>query len=249
MEYLFANSATPSGHSVHPWMNLKANSVMTNNLQLVYDGDTAPSVNGIPGARDLVVRYRNNLEPAATMSCLLPENQTNVMQPILHSTIPNDVTATSVASNPLRITPLAESSVYLGFRFMRTNSEITGSVAVSIDFNVFRMEQSAASIPPGQPLLFNIQAFSAYQSDFSDEVALTGDLGSDRMYIQASGFGTTTPTNRQLCRFVIEVPASPINTNNPVYIRFKIGRNMSTTDFTTIWWDGVTLSATYVDYE
>lgn len=247
VEYFMKTAPPPSDQGeLYDWMEVRADTVKTRNLQLVSDSGPIPSISGLPGSRLLFIRYRNDFSPNTNIPCTLPANEYNIYHEILHHNAPNDITVTPFSTNGARLGHLPGGESFLSLEFHQPPKCTWGFMVVTIDFLISSLEQLSNSIPNGQQILFNILAFQASQPDFSDESPLGSDDASDRLLIAVNP--GSTETNKQICRFLISTPENDTATQVDYYVRFKICRyTQGTTDDSLIMWNQVTLMAQSFD--
>ena len=238
VEYFFENAPPPSDQGeLYDWMFIKAKSIKTNSFTLMADSGVQPTFSGLPSSRMFIARYRDNTSPPpAPLLTALPANEAKILHPIFAQ--PNLVTTTQFSSNGARIGHIPGLTEWVNFEFHQPPSAPSGMMNASIDFSVWTARQDAGSIPVGESIQFNVQCFQATLPDFSDEFPLALDTGSDRMFITM----TTYAGDKQTCHFAIASPANATAVTQSYFVRFKISREISTVDQTSLFFDQVTLT-------
>lgn len=246
VEYLLT-SMSPPDSELYPWMSVRATEVKTAHLSLISETPELPTLAGFPSSRLLVVRFRDNRAPGNNMQCNIPEVETGLYHDMLNEANPGDITFTDLVSNGTRLGHETDIVQNLAFDFHQTSRVTGGMMHITLDFLVYGLEQNASSLPNGTSVGFTVQMFYARMANFADEIPIPGDLGNDRMFIEVSGSGATS-TNKHTLHFVTGTPPNTFTNVDDYFIRFKIARDLSTTDASTIWINEVTLTATSFDY-
>lgn len=252
VEYFMRTANPPVDQgNLYDWMEVRAQIVKTNQLQLIPDNDGAnPYAIGLPGSRMLFIKYRCEDNPGQQLICMVPGNESGAYNPMLLTSQGGSITPYSSSSNGNRIQPLTDTQQnmqYLAFKTIQPTTTMVSYLTINIDFNYSKVNQT--SLPAGSVLMFNVQLFRARHPDFSDEEPDLGGLQSDRFNLILNApdpTDTITPTNKQVCRFTTTCSYLPPD-QTTTYFRFKISRSTSTSDATKMLLDQITLTAVLFD--
>lgn len=251
VEYFMKTANPPADQGqLYDWMEVRADTIKTRSLTLVPESDDASTLVGFPSARTLIVRHRSNVAfPNNMFPCTLPNGEAGIYHGIIDEGNINlgQIDTTNLVSNGTRLGWTSGDQQYLQFEFHQPAKTVGGMMFITLDFLIFGLQQQSNSLPAGTTLRFTVQMFQATNSDFSNEIPVPGDFGNDHMLVQVSG-SVETATNKQSLHFVIGTPPNTSSSQLDYYMRFKIARNVSTTDVSTLWIDQITLNANSFDY-
>lgn len=238
----------PDQGQLYDWMTVRSDSIKTRSLQFITDTGDAPVLIGFPSARTLIVRYRSNVAPPNNMfPCTIPDSEAGIYNGMINEGNIGQVVTTNQVSNGTRLGWSQGDQQYLQFEFHQPAKSVGGMMYITLDFLIFGLQQQANSLPSGTTLRFTVQMFHASLDTFMDEAPVPGELGNDHMLVQVSG-AVETATNKQSLHFAIGTPPNTFTNQQDHYIRFKIARDVSTTDDSILWIDQITLNANSFDY-